>query len=75
MAKCLTKELEKKITEQQEDTWRSKFEKLSQYVGNDIYRIGRLHSTDTRELFLMFVANMENIDYMGKVEEIENEVE
>ncbi len=68
-------ELEKKIGEWHEDKWFPKFEKQSRYLGNGIYGIGRLHSTNTRELFLMFVADMENIDYAGKTEEPEDEVE
>ncbi len=68
-------ELEGKITEKQEDIHFPYFEKQSTYLGNGIYGIGRLHSTNTRELFLMFVADMENIDYAGKTEEPEDEVE
>lgn len=71
----ITKELEKKITRKQEDKWIGKFNKQARYIANGVYKIGRLHSTDTRELFLMFVADMEDIDYVGKVEEIEDEVE
>lgn len=70
----IIRELKGKITQEQEDEWFPKFEQQAGYVGNGIYRIGRLHSTDTRELFLMFVADMENIDYAGKTEEPEDEV-
>lgn len=71
----IIKELETKITQEQEDKWFPTFSKRSQCVGNGIYNLGRHYSTDTRELFLMFVADMEDIDYKGKVEEIEDEVE
>lgn len=69
------KELDKKISSEVEDKWYPTFCRQSSYVGNNIYKIGRLYSSDIRELFLMFVADMEEIDYLGKVEEVENEVE
>lgn len=61
----LTKKLEKKITPQMEDKHFSTFEKQAIYIGNGIYSIGgtSIYSTDTRELFLMFVAARENIKY------------
>lgn len=71
----ITTELERKVTEEQENKWYPVFEKRAQYKGNGIYNIGRLYSKCTSELFLMFVADMENIDYVGKVEESEDEVE
>lgn len=75
MAKTIIEELEPQVTEAMETEWYPIFEKQAGYVGNGVYRIGRLHSTDTRELFLMFVADMENLDYTDKVEEPEDEVE
>lgn len=72
---AIIKELEGKISEELQDKWLDKFNRRSGYKGNGIYGIGRLVSTDTRELFLMFVADVENIDYEGKTEEIEEEVE
>lgn len=71
----ITKELERKVTKEMEDKYFPIFGKQAKYLGNHIYGIGRLHSTDTRELFLMFVADMEDLDYVGKVEETEDEVE
>ena len=55
--------LEKKITPQMEDKWMSKFERQAGYRGNGVYNIlgTNLYSTDTRELFLMFVATQEGI--------------
>lgn len=71
----IIKELEGKVTEAQEKKWYPRFEKQSRYKNNGVYNIGRLYSTDTHELFLMFVAEMENIDYEGKIEEPEEEDE
>jgi hypothetical protein len=68
-------QLEPQVTESMDKRYRKTFESQAGYKGNGIYGIGRLHSTDTFELFLMFVADMENLDYDGKVEEIEEEVE
>lgn len=73
--KSIIAQLSKKITASHEDKWFPKFEKHSRYMGNGIYSIGRHYSTSTRELFLMFVADMENIEYKGKKEEPEDEVE
>ena len=57
----ITIELEGKITKEMEDKYFPKFEKQSRYMGNGIYSMADLYSTDTRELFLMFVAQRENI--------------
>jgi hypothetical protein len=67
--------LEKLITPEQQDKWFNRFEKRCGFVGNGIYKIENLYSNDTRELFLMFVAKMEGIDYEGKNEKIDNETE
>lgn len=42
-----------------EDRHRDAFAKQAQYVGNGIYTITGLYSTDTRELMLMFVLQQE----------------
>lgn len=55
------KELSKKITKAQEAKWFPRFEKQARYAGNGIYAVGTRLSTDTRELFLMFVADLEEI--------------
>lgn len=40
------------------------FEKMAGYVGNGIYKIlDDLYSTDTRELFLMYCARQEGIQF------------
>ena len=57
--------LEKKITPDMEDKYLSQFEKQARYRGNGVYNISgtNLFSTDTRDLFLMFIAAKENIPY------------
>lgn len=54
----LTEKLEKKITPEMEKTWMLYFEKQAGFLGNGVYNVlgTNLFSTDTRELFLMFVA-------------------
>jgi hypothetical protein len=54
----LIEKLEKKITLDMEKTWMPFYAKQAGYVGNGIYGVSgtNLQSTDTRELFLMFVA-------------------
>lgn len=54
----LTEKLEKKITPEMEKTWMPYFEKQTGFLGNGVYNVlgTNLYSTDTRELFLMFVA-------------------
>ena len=71
----ITKELKKKISQHLVGKYFPIFARQAMYMGNGIYSIGRLHSTNTQELFLMFIADMEDIDYEGKVEETEDEVE
>ncbi len=71
----IVKELSEKITQEQEDRWIEKFNRYARYVKPfKTYKIGRHVSTDTRELFLMYVADLEDIDYVGKEEEVEDEV-
>ena len=57
------KNLGKHITPEMEDKYFSTFEKRAGYAGNGIYKIDSLYSTDTRELFLMFCAQEENIEF------------
>ena len=61
----LVAELEKKITPEMETKYFPKFEKQAAYLGNGVYSIPatNIYSTDTRELFLMFVAAQENISF------------
>ena len=61
----LVAELEKKITTEMENKYFPKFEKQAAYLGNGVYSIPatNIYSTDTRELFLMFVAAQENISF------------
>jgi RNA binding exosome subunit len=61
----LIAELEKKITTEMENKYFPKFEKQAAYLGNGVYSIPatNIYSTDTRELFLMFVAAQENISF------------
>ena len=48
-----------------ENKYFPKFEKQAAYLGNGVYSIPatNIYSTDTRELFLMFVAIHENIPF------------
>lgn len=41
----------------------NKFSKYSRYLGNGVYTIDGIFSTDTRELFLMFALHREKIKY------------
>jgi hypothetical protein len=61
--KTLIEILEPKITSKMEAKWMPKFEKQARYRGNGVYNIlgTNTFSTDTRELFLMFVATQEGI--------------
>lgn len=56
-----TEKLSKKITKEMEDKHYPIYCKQAKYVGNGVYSIADLYSTDTRELFLMFVALRENL--------------
>jgi hypothetical protein len=64
----LTEELEKKITEEMENKYFPKFQKQAGYLGNGVYSIPstNIYSTNTRELFLMFVAAQENIPFESR---------
>ena len=55
----MEEELKAQITQEMETKWWSVFEKQAMYVGNKTYSIGGLYSNDTRELFLMFIAQQE----------------
>jgi hypothetical protein len=59
----LLKNLGKHITPAMEEKHWDSFEKRAGYLGNGIYKIENLHSTDTRELFLMFCAQQEGINF------------
>lgn len=64
--KTITQQLENKVTTQMQDKHFELYIKQARYKGNGIYFIPQtnLYSTDTRELFLMFVAARENIKYV-----------
>jgi len=51
------------ITPAMEKKYLPYFEKQASFLGNGVYTIASLYSTDTRELFLMFCAQQEQIDY------------
>jgi hypothetical protein len=55
----MKKELEDKINQEMENKWNPAFDRQAGYVGNGIYTIAGLYSKDTRELFLMFIAQQE----------------
>ena len=61
----LIEELQMKITSDMENKHFPKFEKQASHLGNGVYSIPgtNLYSTDTRELFLMFVAYQEDISF------------
>lgn len=61
----IIKKLEKKISKEQEKKYEKKFERNARFMGNGVYSVpgSNLYSTDTRELFLMFVAVHENIKF------------
>lgn len=65
MRKSITEQLEAKISRKTENKYMRSFEKQGRYLGNGIYGVPgtNLRSTDTRELFLMFVAAKENVGY------------
>lgn len=58
--------LKNKITQEMEDRYFDNFSKQSCYYGNNIYGVGgtNLKSTDTRELFLMYCATQEGIEFV-----------
>lgn len=61
--RSLTQKLERKINIKMENKWRDLFARQARHKGNGVYFIPQtnLFSTDTRELFLMFVAAKEGI--------------
>lgn len=65
MVGTLIEELESKISKDLEDKYFEKFSKQASYIGNGIYNVSGtdLYSTDTRELFLMYIASHENIKF------------
>jgi hypothetical protein len=64
--KTIVQQLQKKITLEMEEKHFPQFEKQARYLGNGIYSVPgtNLHSTNTHELFLMFVANREGIPFV-----------
>jgi hypothetical protein len=65
MKTYIEKQLSKKITLEMENKYRELFNKQARYVKNGIYTVPgtNLMSTDTRDLFLMFVAAKEQIPF------------
>ena len=58
------KEVKDKITPDMEAKYVDIFNRQARYMCNGIYGFASLYSTDTRELFLMFVAQQEfNINF------------
>jgi hypothetical protein len=62
-SKIKVKNLGNHITKEQEEKWFKIFCARAGYMGNGIYKVDGLYSTDTRELFLMFVAQQEEIPF------------
>ena len=46
-----------------EDKYHDTFGKRAGYLGNGVYTINGNYSNDTRELFLMFVAQQEQVPF------------
>ncbi len=66
MAKNTTvKGLAKIISREIQDKYFNKFSKQARYMGNGVYEIPgtNLVATDTRDLFLMFCAAQEGIEF------------
>ena len=61
----ILQKLKNKITPDMETAHWDNFMKQAQFKGNGIYNISgtNLYSTDTMELFLMFIAAREDINY------------
>lgn len=59
------KGLERKITQEMEDKYFFNFSKQASYVGNGVYSVpmSNIFSTDTRELFLIFIGINEGIKF------------
>ena len=62
------KDLKHIITPKQDRIHRKRFEEQAVYLGNSIYHIAELYSTNPRELKLMFTAQQEGIDFKHKEE-------
>ena len=60
----LYKKVQEHITLVEEDEYQAKFAKFARYVDNGIYNIGSHYSTDTRELFIMWVAAKLDIPFV-----------
>lgn len=62
------KNLEKKISAADEKKYKPLFDKQARYLGNGIYNVPgtNLLSTDTRELFIMFVLAKKGIPFTTK---------
>ena len=54
-------ELQEGITPEIEKKYFDYFSRFANYVGNGIYTIARMYSTDTRELFLMYCHMREDL--------------
>ena len=66
-------ELEKEVTSKMEEDYRTKFERQAHYLGNKVYSIAGLYSSDTRQLFLMYCLLREDLkmdDFARKMESI-----
>jgi len=61
--KILVKNLHKYITPEMEEKYFNTFSRQASYMGNGIYSISNLYSTDTRELMLMYCAMREGIKF------------
>ena len=55
-------ELQEGVTPELEEKYGDYFNRFAKYVGNGIYTIGRMYSTDTRELFLMYIHMREDLE-------------
>ena len=63
MTKTKLEKLEKKVTPAMEAKHFKRFSKEAQSLGNGVYGVCGQYSTDTRELFLIYVAIQENIKF------------
>lgn len=65
-----------KITPDIEKKYYKVFSEQARYLGSDTYTISNLYNTDTRELFLMFVAQQEfGEDFRNENESMEEDIE
>lgn len=55
-------ELEIQVSQESQDKFYKRFERQACYMGNNIYSITGLFSTSTRELFLMFCLQQEDVE-------------